>query len=509
MGWIEGFAIVNFHKDLGPQLEHEYPANRFASKFQNLPFLCLPELNNQACQNEMAFSGRLANNQSENLFVYVYFRQTEDHTENRGFMQKSVVLVSQYPYFDLFTHVICLVGHDYFQAGICALESVYATIARYWPAPEPDGAYQLQLPGGLLNYRVPCFVDEKPDIIRRDALLSNLKIESPSQTRTRNMTLFKRINPRSVNRVNSRDSYTKVALDARFCPEVSGNPQDISLYLTFLPFLKSIWRIWEFLVSGHSIMVYSPSRQGLVSSAVFSLRNLLMPIRFAGQVEPLLNVYNTSYEATLKVVQAADWETPRILGVTNPLVMRNLASLPVVLVLGAPGEIKHFRKTHKILCRAKDSHSFIGFRKGLGPGWLTQTTWFAQESKIINELGLQDERMFNFELPEGEALCFAQRQNACLKGQLLRMTTNFLNAFREHLPPGESSPVDSSLEAPVRSPGFHEDGFLAKLSGPSKPDLLPPFSARGAPQLYADFLRSAHFQDWKRSAPLYSDLTTM
>ena len=57
------------------------------------------------------------------IFGYVYFRQVKDKTLKRGYFQKSVVLLSKFPYVSLFNYILGLIAVEYFNTGAEVLET--------------------------------------------------------------------------------------------------------------------------------------------------------------------------------------------------------------------------------------------------------------------------------------------------------------------------------------------------------------------------------------------------
>lgn len=65
------------------------------------------------------------------LYGFVLFRQQKDHTRSRGYFQKSVVMISEQPFVDLYERILRVIGPLYFQLGADVLGAVYDAV-REW-----------------------------------------------------------------------------------------------------------------------------------------------------------------------------------------------------------------------------------------------------------------------------------------------------------------------------------------------------------------------------------------
>ena len=77
-----------------------------------------------------------------------------DSTLHRGFYQKSVVILTQLPFYNLYSHVIDLIAPEYFSKGEAALEAMAAAINR-WPSPVAGFSLELPFLGSVLRVRLP------------------------------------------------------------------------------------------------------------------------------------------------------------------------------------------------------------------------------------------------------------------------------------------------------------------------------------------------------------------
>lgn len=70
--------------------------------------------------------------------------------------------------------------------------------------------------------------------------------------------------------------------------------QDLPLYSSFASFPQCLWHMWQRVLCGESVAVYSASPQQC-SAAVLALASLIAPIEYRGEVHPYLTIYDSNY----------------------------------------------------------------------------------------------------------------------------------------------------------------------------------------------------------------------
>jgi len=145
--WIDCLCVVNFDLEFGQKLVYSFPEELQYSKEEvdNICFLAFPDSNSNLCRDVIycfrclktrktsATSQREQKIQNQCFFYgFVFFRQEKDSSIPRGYLQKSVVLLSKHPYFALFKKMLLLIGPLYFHTGTAALEAVFENISSQW-----------------------------------------------------------------------------------------------------------------------------------------------------------------------------------------------------------------------------------------------------------------------------------------------------------------------------------------------------------------------------------------
>jgi hypothetical protein len=101
------------------------------------------------------------------------------------------------------------------------------------------------------------------------------------------------------------------------------------LYLCFKDLLDELWTLWELVLLAEPILVKSSSPY-FCSRAVFSLINLITPLKYGGDFRP----YTTIHDPDLSDMVSAETLPAQIWGITNPVFDRTFEDWPHHVVLG-------------------------------------------------------------------------------------------------------------------------------------------------------------------------------
>lgn len=273
--WVSCLCVVKFDTDYGPVLESSFPPTDFTEdELSNICFLSFPDSNSNLDGDTVyTFRLRRGGKEGEYEYGYVFFRQEKDDSMRRGYLQKSVVLLSKYGFSKLFQQVVAVIGPLFFQFGMTLLESSYQNILA-WPEPQDGNMYELPILGKVLHYSIP----------------------------------------------------TSFSL-ASTLPELPCN-----MYLTLQTILNDLWLLWELVVTGEPIIVYGASPV-IVSETVLCIVNLISPLTFCGDYRPYFTIHDSDFKETLARKQIHAEYPSMIIGVTNPYFFKALEEWPNVLVI--------------------------------------------------------------------------------------------------------------------------------------------------------------------------------
>ncbi|EIW72107.1 hypothetical protein TREMEDRAFT_41513 [Tremella mesenterica DSM 1558] len=221
------------------------------------------------------------------LYGYVWFEQRKDKDLVRGYMQKSLVILTHLPFPSLFFTILERIGPPFFQHGYSALEAACHSIAT-WQDPSPNALLELPLMSDVITCQLPD-TGESPQV-------GNIMgLSSPER------------------------------------PILVTLPQTSPLR-ALAPVLPSLWSIWECLILAEPILVIAPDPK-TCSEIVWWLRDLIRPIPPAGDFRPYLHIHDHDFAL---LVNSNKPQAGVVVGVTNPF-FRNAAShWPNVISLPTP-----------------------------------------------------------------------------------------------------------------------------------------------------------------------------
>lgn len=282
--WISCFCIVKFDTDYGPMLESSHPPTKFTEdETSNICFLSFPDSNSNL-DGDTIFCFRLRRSGKGDVYEYgyVFFRQEKDDTMRRGYLQKSVVLLSKFPFVKLYKQLVGVVGPLFFQYGSALLESSFQNVTG-WPPPQDGGAYELPVLGKVINYSIG----------------------------------------------------TSFSLSYAM-PELPCN-----MYTCFQPILNDLWLLWELVITGEPILVFGPSPVHC-SEAVLCLVNLISPLNYCGDYRPYFTIHDSDFKETIAKKDTEEGYPSMVIGVTNPYFFKALEDWPHVLVISESKGKKSF-----------------------------------------------------------------------------------------------------------------------------------------------------------------------
>lgn len=287
---------------------------------RNICFLAFPDSNSLVSEDTIfSFRIRTGSNSSSPTFQYgyVFFRQKRDEKLARGFLQKSVVLLSPLPYVGLFKKILEIMGPLYFQHCNQLLDMAYLNILTW---PEPDiGATLDTLPilGSVLSFHVPSTNPLAPEdgpipaSVSASASVSSFSLPSPAPDIAKT--------------------------------EVVSNLQSINMYSCFRDLTMHLWLLWELVLTNAPILVISPS-PALASEAVLALVSMTSPLSYCGDYRPYFTINQTDFKDYTKKQSKEGNVGPIIMGVTNPFFSQTFSHWPNILRVGEEQTIKRKKK---------------------------------------------------------------------------------------------------------------------------------------------------------------------
>ncbi|KAL3309832.1 Protein dennd6a, partial [Cichlidogyrus casuarinus] len=259
-------------------------------------------------------------------FCYVLFRQVRDTALRRNYFQKSVVILSPYPFDALFSKLLNIIAPDYFLKGVKALEEASSQIDK-WPQPTPGESMVLELMGRNFPLSIPI------DYAMQHHISSG------------------------------KDSSS----------EIDPNLYSINFATSLMPVISHLQRIWELVIIGQSILVVGHCPRQC-SHTVQSLVSCISPLFFAGEYRPFFTIQDPDYKEFTSI------KTPNsaiILGVTNPFFCKVIGHWPNIIRLNCNIQGQAKKKKNSILKSLVIDDSKPGLYSNYKP-FLKRSRYFKQ-----------------------------------------------------------------------------------------------------------------------------------
>uniref|UniRef100_A0A914ZGA7 UDENN domain-containing protein n=1 Tax=Parascaris univalens TaxID=6257 RepID=A0A914ZGA7_PARUN len=455
--WLHCICVVTFDLELGQALEVVYPGDAQLSSTEkmNICYLAFPD-SNSGCSRDTNFHFRIRRSSNylnaaqvaytervpiaaeiDPVYFYgfVHFRQQRDATLPRGYYQKSLVLITLLPLFNLFTYVVESVANGFFESGEPAVEAACHHIDQ-WPSPTPGETLLLPLMGTVIQCRIPC---------RTDIPLT----QTPP--------------PFDVKSVHSQHA-----------PVVLPSVNEVNLFSNLLCVLNHVQLLWELVLTSEPIVVIAPG-PSVCSSLVQSLISLIWPLRYFNDHRPFFTIHDSEFrEYTSKMHPPPNV----ILGVTNPFFTKTLQHWPHIVRVGDAnsGHVVNAERTFR--------KTWDGRTLDTKPGLYTQYRPFLSRDKTLMKKLLKGER------PDSV-------QSAILRRHMLELTQSFMIPLERYL--SSLMPLQkqmSPFKAVPQARSFIVEEFLLGLdeTGPA----LTCGVKGDWNGLYRRFMASKNFEGWLR-----------
>ncbi|WVR07677.1 hypothetical protein IAU60_004719 [Kwoniella sp. DSM 27419] len=352
------------------------------------------------------------------LYGFVWFEQRRDKGITRGYMQKSLVILTHLPFPALFFAVLQRVAPVFFEYGYSALEAACQSIST-WPDPVSGSILELPMMSDLIAVKLP-------DTTESPQLGKPFGIVSPSIRE----------------------------------PLLASLPTSTPLR-AFASCLPSLWSLWECLILAEPVLIIAPDPR-TCSEIVWWLRDLLRPIPPAGDFRPYLHIHDHDFSL---LVNSNKPQAGIVVGVTNPF-FRNAAShWPNVISIPAQ---RPRRVAPNGTSPAPPAPTVI---KDTPEGFISRRHRSVQKDRTL---------LKRLEALAAEGKVDDPEGNEALRTHFQQLTERFLvplNRYFQTLVPTLSSPGASPTSGPsstVPSPGGHTPS-IGHTSGAIRPFSIPSF----------------------------------
>ncbi|XP_012277612.1 protein DENND6A [Orussus abietinus] len=456
--WLHCICVVTFDLELGQAIEAIYPNHVKLSEQErsNICYLAFPD-SNSGCMGDTRYYVRFRQNgnsvqnthalreydKKSPIFLktdkdyywgYVYFRQVKDKTLPRGYLQKSIIIVTKLPFINLFGEICSVIAPEFFETGTPALERIIKQIDQ-WPPPLPGQTVHLPLMGVLFQMYIPN---------------QNYKAIAPMIP--------------AMEHVSNKQSLRRLILTSAY---------EGDMFRSLVSVISHVHLLWELVLLSEPIVVMASSPT-TSSEVVQALTSMIAPLKYYADHRPYFTIHDTEFKE-----YTTDAPTPPavILGVTNPFFAKTLQHWPHIIRIteGMNSE------NHKYKIKRSGNLKVLDTK----PGVYTQYKPFLQKDKtILKKLlrGIQTKR-------PGEA------QTALLKRHLMELTESFMIPLERYI--ASLMPLQKSISPFKATPIpqlFNPNDFLATLSS-AGPQLTTGIKGDWT-GLYRRFFRSPNFSGW-------------
>ncbi|KAG4303984.1 hypothetical protein PORY_002637 [Pneumocystis oryctolagi] len=287
--WCLCFLVINFDIKLGQDLKIIYPYFNFSEEEKkNICFSSFPDSNSIGEENIIySFRTRLNtlkkaiyNFDTNENFIngYVFFKQKRDPSSERGYFQKSIVILTVNSFPGIFSRIISILGQKYFlNCDISVLESAVHYISN-WPS-----------------------------------LKSNFILELPFMENIYYTDIF----PLSEESSNTKNLYylKKTPTEKHICAFTFGAP----LFSYFCNTIVSLYTLWEIILLGKPLLLLADTPNAS-TEMVLALIDLIKPIKYSGDYRPYFTIQESDF--TMFSNHTHILYKSVVLGVTNPVITK-------------------------------------------------------------------------------------------------------------------------------------------------------------------------------------------
>ncbi|CAG8524328.1 1524_t:CDS:10 [Cetraspora pellucida] len=302
--WMVCFCVVNFDLELGQAMDSMYPSSELdEEEKKSICFSAFPDSNSfdvgdtvfnfriRCSKSGLAASGPTAD--AGFLYGYVFFRQKKDPRIKRGYFQRSLVLLSQYPYVGLFSRVVSILGPAYFEVGNPMLEAACHDIAS-WKSPSPSKLFDLPFLGNVIQVEIP--QPNKPQLLETCPF----------------------------DMANYRPDL-----------QILASLPPTTMFTHFRDMIKDLWLCWELMLFAEPIVLMAPDPK-ICSEAVLELMDIINPIPYCGDYRPYFTIQDLDFKSFVTKNKVRVPPSNVIIGVTNPFFVKALAHWPNLVRVGKP-----------------------------------------------------------------------------------------------------------------------------------------------------------------------------
>ncbi|XP_034490164.1 protein DENND6B [Drosophila innubila] len=502
--WVHCLCVVTFDLNLGQALEYVYPPELMPSEQEvsNICYMAFPD-SNSGCMGDTKFHMRLRaipatntttttnpasldyynglcapamRSDSSHYWGFVYFRQKRDANLPRGYFQKSLIIITRLPFFNLYYDVLGQLAPKYFELGDQVLRQACEQINTRWP--NLMVGQTLQLPLLDCNYQI-CI---------------------PKATSS-----SRKLHGVTAGQQLAEITGASCGGDSPTAVKVLASVHEVELFRSLSFVMDHLYTLWELVITAEPIVVVGTSPADC-SHMVQALVAVIAPLEYCAESRPYFTIHDSEFKEFTQ--ENPNRSIPAvILGVTNPFFVKLLKDWPHMLRLvdnqknmqQQQQELLQLQKSSrngnvvKLQQPISNNHNILnGSLTAAGDsstaGLHTKYKPYLKKDKTLIKkvlLGMKTKR------PE-------HVQTALIRRYLLELTQSFMIPLERYM--ASLMPLQKDISPFKSAPNassFKLDDFLATLET-AGPQLTSPLKGdwKG---LYRRFIKSPNFRGWYES----------
>ena len=465
---VDAFGVFKFDLNVGQTCEFVFPHDSFHSTdLKTISMLSFPDSQSLGlsgtfdcvycfsycikgeiglqCETRPALTVSVG---QKHVQCYVYFRQMEDAANARGYYQKSFVLISSssrlYETADELLALVRSIGNKFYIAeeSGCGREVLIDTYSHL----------------------------DQNNLLRLGSSISEVGT--------------------SLTSLSSRSL------------ELSGDPLSPShgafalesIYLL----IQGLWHIWEAILLGLPVLVYCPGRADLCSRTVLSLKSLIAPLEYVGDIRPFLSIFDPDYDSFRSTSLHGC-----IVGVTSPMACQQLSdSFRIILTFNYSDELSVLDQSKFVQVAESGNGRMYVAESITSVSSGTRTRMSSLAARFSLTVGASTPQSYRLVVPPDiENVCnkfvsSSDRINRALISRYFAvLTRDFIMPFIEYIETDSATLNNDMFRETPTVPLFVPNNFLSSVSvGIGRH--LSVISTEKLRSLYSAFIRTATFNHW-------------
>ncbi|EAS02801.2 polarity axis stabilization protein (macronuclear) [Tetrahymena thermophila SB210] len=199
-GWVSYIALGTFRIDDGQSIEYLYPPEGVsAEEKKSIAMISFPDTQslNQGNDLMIEYCFRMKIRDCQQL-GFVFFFRKKDPSTDRGYIQKSIIIITKLPLIHFYQHILNLLGEFLYENKTPYLNLIEKAIAdiQQWPDPENSKLYKLQFMGQNFTVSIPQYLLKNRPSIQSESNNIIIKQKESSNQNSQN----------NVNEKNQREN---------------------------------------------------------------------------------------------------------------------------------------------------------------------------------------------------------------------------------------------------------------------------------------------------------------